>query len=123
MKDPVHIFGCGRGFHLPSGLRAMPTERAHAIGLIQPSCRAGMLKSSRSSAGGEVRHARLVGNPDQPDRLCRIHRGRDLAQIIRRKMDGRVRTGRQALDQRLSKRLLLFSWNEQGVPFLAPLHC
>ena len=121
MKDPVHIFGCGRGFHLPSGLRAMPTERAPCDWVIRPSCRAGMLKPSRS-AGGEVRHARLVGNPDQRDRLCRIHRGCDLAQIIRRKMDGPVRTGRQALDQRLRKRLLLFSWNEQGVRFVVPSH-
>jgi hypothetical protein len=27
MKDPVCIYGCGRGFHLPIGLRAMSTER------------------------------------------------------------------------------------------------
>lgn len=27
MKDPVHVFGSGRGFHLPNGLRALPTGR------------------------------------------------------------------------------------------------
>ena len=27
MKDPVRIFGCGRGFHLPNGLRGHANRR------------------------------------------------------------------------------------------------
>ena len=42
----------------------------------------------RSLVAGKVRHARVVGNCDQCDRLCRLHRHRDLSPIARQQIAG-----------------------------------
>ena len=43
---------------------------------------------SLSAGKGALCHARVDGNSDQCDRLCRLHRHRDLSQIDKRKIPG-----------------------------------
>jgi hypothetical protein len=45
------------------------------------------------SGKGVSCHARMDGNPDQCDRLCRLHRRRDLSQVARRKISGPLSAG------------------------------
>ena len=84
MKDPVHIFGYGRGFHLPC---------RGSLEAREPCLWAGLTIGLRRNEWGlpdvplpENAHARVDGNFGERAGLCRLRRNRDLAQIAGRKI-------------------------------------
>ena len=86
MKDPVGVFGRRRGFHfvdVPAG--------AMRISLAARRRMRERIAAFRIMLAEEVRaDAPLAGSSVERDRLCRLHRHREVSQIARRKVAGSI---------------------------------
>ena len=89
-KDPVDIFGCGRGFSYGANASGCTRSRAMRSGGSDHRISQELTRPLWSYQRGKVCHARMDGDSDQCDRLCRLRRYRDVSPIARSPIRKRI---------------------------------